>query len=467
MKGAVSLRFIGAYAGVTGSKTLIQHQGASYLVDCGLFQGPKEVKLQNWETFPVDATHIDAVFLTHAHLDHVGYLPRLYRQGFRGPIWCSEGTQALAEIILMDSAFLEEELADYARRTGYSHYDNPQPLFTTKDAEAVVKLFRPLARQEWQDVGPGLSLRLVRSGHIIGSSFVQLMFKQDQKSKIITFSGDVGHNRSMILKGPEPIRNTDVLILESTYGDRLHPEEDAETLLGRYLERALGRSGVVVIPAFAVGRSQEVVFMIGHLERKGLIPKVPVFLDSPMSKKALQVFFSREEDQTVRSCFRGDPNDFFPEKFEIIESADHSMLATMMEGPAIVVSASGMLSGGRVMHHLKHRLPDPRNMVIFTGYQAEGTKGRFLQDNSSSLKSLRIHHQEVEVAAEVVTVDHLSSHADYKELIAWLKQIEQGPEQVLLNHGNPHAQEALAERIQQSFHWPATPASRQQIWHFF
>ncbi len=462
-----TLQFLGAYAGVTGSKTLITTGGRKYLVDCGLFQGPAEVRQLNREPFPIEPVTIDAVFLTHAHLDHVGYLPCLYRQGFRGPIYCTEGTLALAEIILMDSAYLEEETADFAKKSGYSHHQNPEPLFTIRDAEAVLKLFRPKPREEWLAISPKLSLRFVRSGHIIGSSFVQLMFDQEQKSQVITFSGDLGHHRSAILKGPEIIRQTDVLVMESTYGDRLHPQQDVLQVLGQALSRAIARQGVVVIPAFAVGRSQELVYLIGQLERSGVIPSVPVFLDSPMSQKALAVFFAREEDQTVRSSFRGDPDSFFPQKFEVIESSDHSMMATMMDGPSIVISASGMLSGGRVLHHLKRRLPDERNMVIFTGYQAEGTKGRFLQDNSGTLKTLRIHHQETEIAAEVLTVEHLSSHADYQEILEWLGAIENKPTQILLNHGNPVAQKALALSIHEKFGWSATAASERQSWEFF
>ncbi len=466
-KHTLKLRFLGAYAGVTGSKTHIQWGKHQYLIDCGLFQGPKEVKEQNWAELPIDAKALSAVILTHAHLDHTGYLPRLYRQGFRGPVYCSEGTAELAKIILMDSAYLEEELADYAQKTGYSRHKNPQPLFTTRDAEDVIKLFQPKPRNEWLELDETLSLRFLRAGHIIGSSFVQLRFQQDQKARTLSFTGDIGHNRSMILKGPEPITDTDVLVLESTYGDRLHPQTDGCTLLGQYLARALKRQGVVVIPAFAVGRSQEIVYMIGHLERRGIIPQVPVFLDSPMSKRALDIFFSREEDQTVRSSFRQDPDSFFPKNFETIESADQSMLITMMDGPAIVVSASGMLSGGRVLHHLKRRLPDARSMVIFSGYQAEGTKGRFLQDNSASLKTLRIHHEEVEVAAEIVTIEHLSSHADYSEILQWLEGLNQAPEQVLLNHGQGIAQDSLAEAIRKRFGWKVTPAHEQASWEFF
>ncbi len=269
MLSKIKLQFLGAYAGVTGSKSLLEWKNQRYLIDCGLFQGPSAVRQQNWADFPIKASSIDAVFLTHAHLDHVGYLPRLYKQGFRGPVYCSEGTQDLAEIILLDSAHLEEESAAYANETKYSYHEKPLPLFTIKDAEDVLKLFQPIPRYEWHKVSDDLSIRLLRAGHIIGASMVQVMVSQESKSKVLSFSGDIGHDKSMILKGPDAMPETDVLILESTYGDRLHAHEDACETLGSFLKKAIDRSGVVVIPAFAVGRSQELIYMISQLELFG------------------------------------------------------------------------------------------------------------------------------------------------------------------------------------------------------
>ena len=466
MSLSIKLHILGAHDGVTGSKTLLEWKNQRFLIDCGLFQGPSEVRQLNWTDFPIPASTIVAIFLTHAHLDHVGYLPRLYRQGFRGPIYCSEGTFDLAQIILMDSAFLEEESAKFAAETKYSHHENPQPLFTVKDAEDVLKLLKPIPRYEWVTVGDDISIQLHRAGHIIGASNVQVHMHADKKTKTITFSGDVGHDQSMILKAPDPLPSSDILLLESTYGDRIHSREDACQKLGTFLSRAIERRGVVVIPAFAVGRSQEVIYMIGQLEQQGVIPAVPVILDSPMSDKALKIFFAHEEDQSITSSFRINPQGFFPKRFETSISADQSMLVTMMDGPAIVISASGMLSGGRILHHLKHRLPDARNMVIFSGYQAEGTKGRFLQNNSSSLKTLRIHHKEVEIGAEIVTIANLSAHADYEQMLAWLRQSKQKPEQVVVNHGSPAAQIAWAECLQKELGWPAAAACKQAIWEF-
>lgn len=464
-KAEARLKFLGAFGGVTGSRTLLSFEGSDILVDCGLFQGPKEVRQQNWEKLAVDLSRLKAIVLTHAHLDHIGYLPRLYKQGFRGPIYCSAGTAELARIILLDAAHLEEELASYARQTAYSNHADPQPLFTTRDAEAVLDLLKPQKRDFWMEVAGGITLRFLRAGHIIGASVVQLMVQNGYKSKTFSFSGDVGHYRSLILKGPQTIDATDVLILESTYGNRLHGREDPSSVLGGHLKRALERRGVIVVPAFAVGRSQELIYMIARLEQEGKIPSVPVILDSPMSQKALDHFFRNAEDQSIDSSFGAGRAAFFPKKFEGIQSTDQSMLATMMDGPLIVISASGMLSGGRVLHHLKRRLPHPENMVIFCGYQAEGTKGRYLQESAAG-ETVRIHHEEVPIEAEIVTIDHLSSHADYEELVHWLRPIAKAPEQVLLNHGNPDSQKDFASFIKAKLGWKASAAAERQSWEF-
>lgn len=465
MAGSVRLKFLGAFGGVTGSRTLVSFGGTDILVDCGLFQGPKEVRQLNWEEMPVDLSRLKAVILTHAHLDHIGYLPRLYRQGFRGKIYCSQGTSDLARVILLDAAHLEEELATYARQTAYSHHSDPQPLFTTEDAEAVLDLLESKPRAAWFEIEAGISFRFLRAGHIVGASIVQLMLQTGYRNKVFSFSGDVGHYRSLILKGPETIDATEVLVLESTYGNRLHGREDASEVLAGHLSRALGRRGVVIIPAFAVGRSQEIVYRIRQLEEQGKIPEVPVLLDSPMSQKALDIFFRNGEDQAIDSGFSGGRSHFFPKYFEISQTTDQSMLATMMDGPAIIISASGMLSGGRVLHHLKKRLPHPENMVIFSGYQAEGTKGRYLQECSPG-ESIRIHHQETAIEAEIVTIDHLSSHADFEDLLAWLQPLAKAPEQVLLNHGDPEAQKEFARFIAAKLGWKAKAAAEQQDWTF-
>lgn len=439
------IEFLGAFDSVTGSKTLISRGSKNYLVDCGLFQGEPELRQRNREALSVDASKIHAVFLTHAHLDHSGYLPLLYKNGFRGKVYCTEGTRLLCDIILRDSAALEEELADYAQRTRYSHHANPSPLFTVHDAEMVLKRFETVKRHEWIDIGEGVSVNYVRAGHLIGSSLVQFSFDSGFSQKTITFSGDLGNHRSLTIKGPESIDEAEVLVLESTYGDRLHSSESSLVQLGKCLNRVLSRGGVAVIPAFAVGRSQEIIFMIAELERLGAIPSVPVILDSPMSRKALKVFMQSHEDQVFDKGFGPTLAQFFPKQFDAVENVDESMLATQVDGPQIVISASGMLSGGRVLHHLKRRLPDERNMVVFAGFQAPGTKGAFLQERGVNERSFRIHHQEIEVKAEIETIDALSSHADYGEILSWIKGNRILPKTIILNHGSRKAQDHLAE----------------------
>lgn len=444
---SAKIRFLGAADTVTGSRTLIENDKFRWLVDCGLFQGTKEFRQRNWDHFPVDPSTINGVILTHAHLDHTGYLPRLCASGFKGKIYCSKGTADLARVILMDAAFLEEEFAEFANRSGYSNHKPALPLFTKDDAELAISRFQPIDRNEWHQLDEQVSFQFIRAGHIIGASFAQFHIVSDQKNCKITFSGDLGNNRSSLLKGPDQLMETDVLILESTYGDRLQPRTDPLTALAEVANRTFNRGGVLVIPAFAVGRAQEVTYMFRQLENKNLIPKVPIILDSPMATTAMNICIRHAEDQILDSEFLGSGDNFHPTHFEVTETPDQSMVACMRDGPMVVISASGMLNGGRILHHLKHRLPDGKNTIMFTGYQAEGTKGRFLQENIGKIETLRIHHQEVEINAEVVTLDVLSSHADYDDSLAWIEAMETKPKRIILNHGHPLAQAALAQKI--------------------
>lgn len=450
------IRFLGAAGQVTGSRSLLTFDGRSVLVDCGLFQGTKAEREKNWIPLTRDLPAIDAVFLTHAHLDHSGYLPRLYRDGFRGPIHASRGTCDLARLLLLDSAKLQEEDAAYANRTGHSRHKPALPLYTIKDAEGVLQQFKAYARDEWHRAGPNLGVRFVKSGHIVGSSFVQFSLGGGNRPALVTFSGDVGHTRSKILRGPDPIPETDVLVLESTYGNRRHPESSAEDQLAEVVNRTMNRRGVLVIPAFAVGRAQEVLYLLRLLEDQNRIPAVPVILDSPMATTATDIFLRHTEDHLLPYAFTDGV--FYPKHFKATESQEESLLACMQDGPLIVISASGMLSGGRVLHHLKKRLPDARNTVLFVGYQAEGSKGRYLQEKGRQEGNVRIHHQEISVCAEITTIEGLSAHGDYEDLLTWLKGFRSPPKQVILNHGSVAAAEALAERIRMQLKWPVVEA---------
>lgn len=452
------LTFLGAGDTVTGSRALVQWNGQSWLVDCGLFQGDKTMRERNRQPFAPDPRALDGIIVTHAHLDHTGYLPRIVKEGFRGKIHATDGTADLCRVLLHDAAKLEHESAKYANETKYSRHDPATPLFTEADADAALALFERHERRAWIPLGQGLSLRFLRAGHIIGASLVQLAFEVNGESRILTFSGDLGNDRSFMLRGPEQLAETDVLVIESTYGDRCQPRSSALDALGDVVRRTADRGGVLVIPAFAVGRSQEVTYMLRLLEDRGLIPRLPVVLDSPMAQAAMDITLAHPEDHVFDSAFNGVPDAFRPSRFETAVTPDQSMLFTMRDGPFIVITASGMLNGGRVLHHLKRRLPDARNTVLFTGYQAEGTKGRFLQEEGAKLGSVRIHHQDVEVAAEIATLTQLSSHADADDIMLFLERMRRLPKTVFVNHGVPGAQRVLAARIAERFGIVARPA---------
>jgi metallo-beta-lactamase family protein len=451
------IHFFGAAGEVTGSKTLLSSHGRKILIDCGLFQGEKTSRQKNWAPFPESFTEIDAVVITHAHLDHCGALPRLVKGGFKGVIYCSPGTRDLMRVILMDSAHLQEEDAEYANRTGYSNHKPAEPLYTTKDVERTMMRVKTLPVGVWQTLVPGIEVQLSRAGHIIGSSVARFRIKERERDRLITFSGDLGHGRQETIERPDPLPETDWLVLESTYGDRKHSPETPLDPLARCLTEIERNQGVIVIPAFAVGRAQELLFLIRKLEDQGRIPALPVALDSPMAEEATAIYLRHPEDHPARLDFEKKAKSFFPHRFEMIRSSEESRALAARKGPLVILSASGMLQGGRVLHHLKTRLPDPKNCVLFVGYQAEGTKGWFLKNRGKQEGSLRIHHEPVPVAARIESIDSLSAHADAEDLLGWLQTAPRKPEQILLNHGQPAAARALATRIQGQLRVKAVP----------
>jgi metallo-beta-lactamase family protein len=439
----LKLKFLGAAREVTGSKTLVSYMNNRFLVDCGLFQGEKELRKYNWEPFP-QPQNLSAVILTHAHLDHSGYLPKLVREGYRGKVYCTRATATLLKILLTDAAKLEEEDANYANKKGHSAHRPALPLFTQEDVAGVLKLLEPVERDQWIELARGLSFQFIRSGHLLGSSFVQLSFSNGEERKTITFSGDIGSDRSLVLKGPAYIKESDYLVLEGTYGDRVHKIENLEHHLARIINKVNDRRGVLVIPSFAVGRTQEILFLVNKLERDQKIPKIPLFIDSPMALDATRIYSEFRDE--LKPVLRGE---------EVISSMDHthfkacntiqqSIELNRMDGPAIIISASGMLTGGRILHHLKNRLPDRRNAVLFIGYQAEGTKGRLLQNG---IDRIRLHHEEVNVEAEIFSLEGMSAHADAREMVEWLKRFSAPPGRVFLNHGEGQPLKALAYRL--------------------
>lgn len=445
----MKIKFLGAAGVVTGSKIEVEHFGTKILVDCGLYQGPKELRELNRQPF-ADAGTYSAVLLTHAHLDHSGYLPKLVRSGFRVAIYCTPPTKDLTEVILRDSAKLQEEDARFADESRHSKHFPAEPLYTTEDVEWTLDFFRTHPLNEWLKLTKDLSFRFVRSGHILGSAFVQISYSENGESKILTFTGDLGSGRSQVIREPEHILETDYLVCESTYGDRCVKALEVKGL-AEIINRVVDRGGTIVIPAFAVGRTQELLYIIRDLQIQGLIPKqIPTYLDSPMGSRASDIYLKYRLE--LKDSFKDDPTEhvFRPHNFRVTESADESMLLCMSNQPKIVISSSGMLQGGRILHHLKTKLPDERNAVIFTGYQASGTKGLLLKNG---LRSLRIHHQQIDVEAEIINLDSLSAHADSDEIMTWLKFFTTVPKLTFLNHGEPEARRALKYRIENELNW--------------
>lgn len=437
------LSFLGAAQTVTGSRFLLEYHNKRILIDCGLFQGPKDMRLQNWEPFP-DADLIDYVILTHAHIDHSGYLPKLVNEGFRGAIISTLQTQALCEILLPDSGRLQEEDARFANLTKHSHHVPALPLYTEADAYQALARFQSRPTDTWVELFPGLSVRFLRAGHILGSSIVQFSLTLEAKQFLLTFTGDLGNKRSVLLKDPAQITETDVLVMESTYGDRTQPRTDPGEALAQVIEKVLTRRGTLIIPAFALGRTQELIYLIHCLEKSGRIPVVPVYLDSPMAESVTKVY-SKLNGEIKVEHIHGEPFNFSTTNFHMIGKPGESMALANDPSAKIVISAAGMLTGGRVMHHLKAQLPKKENGVLFVGYQAEGTKGLLLKNG---LKELRIHHQPVSVNAEIFSIDHLSAHADSDDLVDWVKAIQKKPTTTFLVHGEGNALRTLKYRLQ-------------------
>lgn len=438
----MKLQFLGATDTVTGSKYLIEHDKARLLVDCGLFQGYKMLRLRNWAPPPVKPSSIDAVILTHAHIDHSGYLPLLARQGFRGKVFCTPATYDLCRILLPDSGHLQEEEAEYANRHKLSKHKEALPLYTREDALRCLKLFHPVPYdKDWQPI-PGLHARMTPSGHMAGSSFVRL----DDGSRSILFSGDIGRPNDLVLKPPVQMDGADYLVVESTYGDRLHKNSDPLLELGKVINRTAARGGVVVIPAFAVGRAQSLLHCIQLLKAQGVVHNIPVYLNSPMAASAMQVYMKHKSELrlTAAEC------DALTHAAHVVQSPEESRLLNARHGPMVIVAASGMATGGRVVHHLKAFAPDKRNTILFAGYQAGGTRGASIAGGATSV---RIFGEDVPIRAEVAMLDDLSAHADAAEIVSWLKGFKKPPRQTFITHGEPAAADAMRQRIERELRW--------------
>jgi metallo-beta-lactamase family protein len=447
MKPEITLHFLGAAGEVTGSKALIRFEDQSFLIDYGMFQGEKTSKQKNWEPFGINARNLTAVLLTHAHMDHSGLIPRLVKEGFRGTIHCSSGTEDLLKIMLVDSAKLQMEDADYANRTGHSHHKPAMPLYDAQDVADSFRQFQAENLYDWHQLGDRVFFQMHRAGHITGSTFIRLKFLIEEKPIYLTFSGDIGHDRQLTVKKPDKLPETDYLVLESTYGDRIHADENSLDRLAEYIHSIAEKQSVLVIPSFAVGRAQEVTYMIRKLEDENKIPSIPVILDSPMSREATAVYLEHSEDFPEEVTYTDNLRKFFPLKFEMVKSAQQSVELKERKGPMIIISASGMLEGGRVLHHLKRYLPHPDNMVLFVGYQAEGTKGRYLQEVAVKSGVMNIHHEEISVRARVEVLHALSGHGDRDDLTSWLKNSPKLPKKTWVNHGSIHSMMSFSTHL--------------------
>jgi metallo-beta-lactamase family protein len=444
------LRFLGGAGTVTGSRFLLETQDARVLVDCGLYQGRRELRRRNWAPFPVDPATIDAVVLTHAHLDHVGYLPALARDGFTGPAFCTPFTAELASIVLDDSARLQEEEAAYANRKGYSKHHPALALYTQADASRAEEQLRPIRLGASVEVAPGIRAVLRSAGHILGSATVALTLDRPQRT--LLFTGDLGRPNHPLLCPPEDPPAADVIVTESTYGDRHHDDESvALDILATSVGRTAERGGMVVIPAFAVDRTEVVLMALGRLIKEKRIPRLPIYADSPMALAVLDVY--RKAIATADPELRGDtPHDPFDAAGELHEvpTAAESRALNDLRYPSIIISASGMATGGRVLHHLAHRLPDRRNTIILAGFQAPGTRGQLLADGALSVKLLG-HY--VPVRADVVQTEAFSVHADAAELVGWLGRSPAVPDTAFIVHGEPAASAALGRRLAEELGW--------------
>ena len=442
-----TLSFHGAARTVTGSKHLLDVGGRRILVDCGQFQGRKDLRLLNWTQFAFDPATLDAVVLTHAHLDHAGLLPRLVANGFKGRIYCTPGTLELCGLVLPDAGRIQEEDARQANKYKYSKHEPAQPLFTENDALRALTHLQPIGYGKRFDLGQNVSFELLNAGHLLGSAYVRMHVD----GGTILFGGDLGRFGRPVLPDPEPVDQADVLLVESTYGDRLHPADDDGERLAEVIRTTIDRRGKVIVPSFAIGRVEEVLYWVKRLEEEGRIPVVPVYVDSPMALEALNFYAKRTDELDDEMSRRGRAVRMFATKrFTVTRSAQESKQITASRLPSIVISSAGMATGGRVLHHLADALPDPRNTVLFVGFQAEGTRGRQLVDGALEVK---IHGRAIPVKATVARLDGMSAHADQAEIIRWLTGFTKAPKTTYLVHGEVASMEALKKAIGDALGW--------------
>lgn len=465
LRAMAILQFLGAAGTVTGSKHLINTsleggsgRGMQVLLDCGMFQGHKQWRERNWQPLPIPANSIDAVLLTHAHIDHAGWLPRLVKEGFRGPIYCTPATRDLCGVLLPDSGHLQEEDAAFHNKRKSSRHSPALPLYTMEEAEAVLPQLRPVGFFEEQKLGAELSFKFLRAAHILGSAMAELKLKVNGATRTVLFTGDIGRVRTddqapgKVVSGQPDVDSADLLIMESTYGTRKHPTNDVRPELAELITRTVERGGSVVVPAFAVERTQKFLFLLKELIEDGLVPRVPVYADSPMAIKAVEIYLQHEPEygdraRTLIQRF-GSPREW--PGFNFAGRVEESKAINELRYPAVIVSSNGMASGGRILHHLLLKLPDPRNLVLFIGFQAPGTRGAIIK---SGARTVKIFGDVVPIRAQIAALEQFSDHADTPELLRWLHTFDRQPQSTFLVHGEPPAAEALREAIAADMRW--------------
>jgi metallo-beta-lactamase family protein len=449
------LSFLGAAGTVTGSKFVLQHDGRTTLVDCGLFQGLPELRLRNWEPLPLSTRAIDEILLTHAHIDHSGYLPRLAVHGFDGDVMATHATKDLLHVLLPDSGHLQEEEARFRNETGATKYRPARPLYTAEDGAAAAARVTGVDWEQRLPLGARATATFRRAGHILGAASVHVVLATPAGPRRLVFSGDVGRYDAPILRDPAPLGEADYVVVESTYGDRAHDRTPIDVQLERILGQAVARGGAVIIPAFAVGRTQDLMYHLHGLEKAGRIPRLPAYVDSPMAIDATDIYAGHPEefDAEMSALLRAGASPLRSSGFRLARTPDDSRAINAVSGPVLIISASGMATGGRVLHHLRRRLPDPRTTVVLVGYQAIGTRGRALAEGAAFV---RIFGEDVPVRARVETIDGLSAHADADGLMRWLGTATRPPRRVFVVHGEPGPAQALAARIESELRWPAT-----------
>ncbi len=458
------ITFLGAAGTVTGSKYLLEVNDKRLLIDCGLFEGSKDLNQRNWNKLPLDPATIDWVLLTHAHIDHTGYLPRLVHDGFRGPIYANPATHELCNLLLPDSAHLQEEDAQFAARKKYSGHNPPLPLYTVAESQQALQQFHEIPRADVFTISPEFSVRPHDPGHILGSTWLEMTITENGKQTLVVFSGDVGRYDQPILKDPESPTRADYLLCESTYGDRDHASGSVADVLADVINGTVKRGGVVVIPAFAVDRTQLLMYYLKLLEDQQRIPHLPVYIDSPMAISVTGLYEKHHEDHKPSFQKDEDTGSRDPLNLQgvhLTRSVEDSKKINDVVSPCIIISASGMATGGRVLHHLAQRLPDSRSTVLLVGYQADGTRGRQLQDGA---KYLNLFGQQVPVRAQVMAIGQLSAHAGRGELLRWLSGMKAAPRQTFLVHGEPAALSSFHDAVTNQFHWNVTiPAYLQSF----